>query len=119
MQLTSRYYRFMQPIALPVEAQLKLNQTEVEIPLNHILIQGAKPYDSRVARDNSKMQGGYRLEIEILTQPSRGVAALADNRTGLVYRPNVPGQPGVDSFSYRLVSPNGQFSEPECVYIIA
>jgi hypothetical protein len=81
---------------------------------SELLIQGANPTDQTVLDEYHNFQGGYRLMLEIISQPAFGEAVISDYKLGIRYKAPV-GFKGLDSFSYRLVTEFGQKSEPACI----
>lgn len=55
-------------------------------------------------------------EPVVCTQPYHGYVRLSDDRTRMIYVPNL-NYVGADSFSYTVMTQRGQLADPKCVYI--
>lgn len=86
------------------------------LDFSDLLVQGATPTDSNVLTTYNNFQSGYRLSLEILSNPVHGTLELCEYKLGVRYKSGT-GFKGLDSFSYRLVTEFGQKSEPACVYL--
>ena len=79
-----------------------------------LLVQGAGVPNKTLQEHYFDQQFGYRMKLEVLSQPKFGQLQESDYGMGLRYKAN-SGWRGVDSFSYRMVTEQGQKSEPACV----
>lgn len=113
---THLHVRYMKPKV--EEVKVTLRGTKVYIDMKRFLIQGAKPYDASVHENHNNFQGGYRCELVITSQPSRGVVVIDDYKMGFVYTANPDFLLGRDSFSFCLESALGQRSDSQCVFIL-
>lgn len=106
-------------ITFEVEGDIVMD-TYNNIDMRRYLIQGASPQDGRVVNpldpDAPYFQGGYRCTLQLLSKPLHGVVAIAPDKLGFLYRPEV-GYYGGDSFSYRIINCMGQESDVACLYL--
>lgn len=72
---------------------------------------------SEIWQDTMEYNVSIDCRLVLLTRPAHGwVKINAVDRMGFEYSPKV-GYYGADTFSYKLVSRDGQESEPKCCYV--
>lgn len=96
---------------IPVAPELVLetpNNTEFEIPMRSIIIQGARDFDSNDSPsegilDKVPVQRGWRLTLMPISTPSHGTVKLSEDGESFIYTPLV-GFVGQDCFAYALTN---------------
>lgn len=112
---THLHVRYFKPIAPLIFKYIKVN-SELYVDMRRYLIQGANIYDPVVHEKYNNFQGGYRQELEILSQSQHGSSWIDGYKLGFRYKPN-PYFIGHDSITYRLVSALTQASDAQCIHI--
>jgi hypothetical protein len=121
MNIAQPIFRHFFPIAKDFVFHTPTSQTSwfFNMSMKELLIQGAYPLDQHIISKADdvvvpQFQGGYRCELEILTQPQHGTVKISDDRMGFAYRPLLTYRGG-DAFSYRLRNVVGQVSNACCI----
>lgn len=92
------------------------NAIEPLTPPEYIIMVDNIQGGEETAENDDETWAATWCEPVVCTQPYHGYVRLSDDRTRMIYVPNL-NYVGTDSFSYTVMTQRGQLADPKCVYI--